>query len=103
MINARSFLYATIGKVIGFDYGAIPTFYTGNFPTRHQDSGASAACQIWEVYGGVLIPILAGILLHACGIHHAHIHIGLMVMIYALLAIYAILATPDTTGANLET
>ncbi|MGH7190562.1 MAG: MFS transporter, partial [Acetobacteraceae bacterium] len=76
---------------------------TGNFPTRYRASGASAAYRISDLHGGVLMPILAGILLHACGIHYAYIYIGVMVMIDALLAIYAILATPDTTGANLET
>jgi sugar phosphate permease len=109
LINTKSFLLATIadivgfGFVFGFGYGAIPTFYTENFPTKYRASGASAAYQISQVYGGGLIPILAGLILHATGIHGAYIYIGLMVMVYALAAIYAILATPETKGADLET
>ncbi len=109
LINTKSFFLATIAEVIGFGfvfgfgYGAIPTFYTENFPTRYRASGASAGYQISQVYGGGLIPILAGILLRAYGIQRAYIYIGLLVMVYALLAIYAILATPETRGASLET
>ena len=47
-----------------------------------------------QVYGGGLIPIIAGLLLETYGIHQAHIYIGLIAMLYAILAIYAILATP---------
>jgi len=107
-INTRSFLLATVADVIGFGfvfgfgYGAIPAFYTENFPTRYRASGASAAYQISQVYGGGLIPIISGILLHAYGIRRAYIYIGLMVMVYALAAIYAILTTPETRGVNLE-
>ncbi len=108
LINTGSFILATIAEVIGFGfvfgfgYGAIPTFYTENFPTRYRASGASAAYQISQVYGGGLIPILAGLILQAYGIHKAYIYIGLLVMVYAVLAILAILATPETKGANLE-
>jgi len=41
--------------------------------------------QISQVYGGGLIPIVAGVLLHAYGIHQAYIDIGLFVMVYAPL------------------
>ncbi len=108
LINTGSFLLAAIAEIIGFGfvfgfgYGAIPTFYTENFPTRYRASGASAAYQISQVYGGGLIPIVAGILLHAYGIHQAYIYIGLFVMVYAALAIAAILATPETKGIDLE-
>lgn len=108
LINTGSFLLASIAEIIGFGfvfgfgYGAIPTFYTENFPTRYRASGASAGYQISQVYGGGLIPIVAGLLLHAYGIHTAYIYIGLFVMIYAVLAIFAILATPETKGVNLE-
>jgi len=108
LVNTGSFILATIAEVIGFGfvfgfgYGAIPTFYTENFPTRYRASGASAAYQISQVYGGGLIPILAGLLLQAYGIHRAYIYIGLLVMVYAVLAILAILATPETKGVNLE-
>ncbi len=108
LINTGSFLLATIAEVIGFGfvfgfgYGAIPTFYTENFPTRYRASGASAAYQISQVYGGGLIPIVAGLLLRAYGIHQAYTYIGLFVMVYAALAIAAILATPETKGINLE-
>ena len=44
------------GFVFGFGYGAIPAFYTENFPTRYRASGASAAYQVAQVYGGGLIP-----------------------------------------------
>ncbi|MGO8864877.1 MAG: MFS transporter, partial [Alphaproteobacteria bacterium] len=90
------------GFVFGFGYGAIPTFYTENFPTRYRASGASAGYQIAQVYGGGLIPIVAGLILNAYGIHRAYIYIGLLVMVYAVLAIFAILATPETKDANLE-
>ena len=108
LVNTGSFILATIAEIIGFGfvfgfgYGAIPTFYTENFPTRYRASGASAAYQISQVYGGGLIPILAGLILQAYGIHKAYIYIGLLVMVYAVLAILAILATPETKGANLE-
>jgi Sugar (and other) transporter. len=88
--------------VFGFGYGAIPTFYTESFPTRYRASGANAAYQIAQVYGGGLIPILAGLILRGYGIKEAYIYIGALVMIYAVLAIYAILSTPETKGANLE-
>jgi MFS family permease len=108
LINTGSFLLATIAEIIGFGfvfgfgYGAIPAFYTENFPTRYRASGASAGYQIAQVYGGGLIPILAGLILQAYGIHTAYIYIGLLVMVYAVLAILAILATPETKDANLE-
>jgi MFS family permease len=108
LVNTGSFILATIAEVIGFGfvfgfgYGAIPTFYTENFPTRYRASGASASYQIAQVYGGGLIPIIAGLLLNAYGIHRAYIYIGALVMFYAMLAIYAILATPETKGTDLE-
>ena len=108
LINTGSFLLATIAEIVGFGfvfgfgYGAIPTFYTENFPTRYRASGANAAYQIAQIYGGGLIPILAGVILRAYGIKEAYIYIGGMVMIYAVLAILAILVTPETKGINLE-
>ena len=108
LINTGSFILAVIAEIIGFGfvfgfgYGAIPTFYTENFPTRYRASGASAGYQIAQVYGGGLIPILAGLILNAYGIHNAYTYIGLLVMAYAVLAILAILATPETKNANLE-
>lgn len=109
MVNTGSFALAAIGEIIGFGfvfgfgYGAIPAFYTESFPTRYRASGASAAYQISQIYGGGLIPILAGLLLNAYGIHTAYIYIGLLVMVYAALAILATLRTPDTTQIDLET
>lgn len=108
LINTGSFLLAAIGEVIGFGfvfgfgYGAIPAFYTENFPTRYRASGASAAYQISQVYGGGLIPIVAGLILNAYGIHRAYIYIGVLVMFYAGLAIFAILGTPETREVDLE-
>jgi MFS family permease len=108
LINSGSFYLAVIAEVIGFGfvfgfgYGAIPTFYTENFPTRYRASGASAGYQVSQVYGGGLIPIIAGLILQHFGIHRAYIYIGLLVMVYAALAIIAILRTPETKGANLE-
>jgi MFS family permease len=108
LINTGNFWLAVLADVIGFGfvfgfgYGAIPTFYTENFPTRYRASGASAAYQISQVYGGGLIPIVAGLILHAVGIQHAYIYIGLMVMGYAAMAMVAILTTKDTTGIDLE-
>src|SRR5665213_1873060 len=108
LINTGSFLLATIAEIIGFGfvfgfgYGAIPTFYTESFPTRYRASGANAAYQIAQVYGGGLIPILAGVLLRAYGIQEAYFYIGGLVMIYAVLAILAIIATPETKHVNLE-
>jgi MFS family permease len=108
LVNTGSFLNAAIGEVVGFGfvfgfgYGAIPAFYTENFPTRYRASGASAAYQIAQVYGGGLIPILAGLILKAVGIHQAYLYIGLLVMVYAILAIFAILATPETRTVDLE-
>jgi MFS family permease len=108
LINTGSFLLATIAEVIGFGfvfgfgYGAIPTFYTENFPTRYRASGASAGYQLSQAYGGGLIPVVAGLILNAYGIHRAYIYIGLLVMVYAVAAILAILATPETKGADLE-
>jgi MFS family permease len=108
LINTGSVILATIAEIIGFGfvfgfgYGAIPAFYTENFPTRYRASGASAAYQISQVYGGGLIPIVAGLILHAVGIKHAYIYIGLLVMFYAVMAVFAILATPETKDADLE-
>lgn len=108
LVNTGNFLLAVIGEVIGFGfvfgfgYGAIPAFYTENFPTRYRASGASAGYQISQVYGGGLIPIIAGLLLETYGIHQAYIYIGLIAMLYAILAIYAILATPETRKIDLE-
>ena len=108
LVNTGNFLLATVGEVIGFGfvfgfgYGAIPAFYTENFPTRYRASGASAGYQISQVYGGGLIPIIAGLLLETYGIHQAYIYIGLLAMLYAVLAIYAILATPETRNIDLE-
>ena len=108
LINTGSFVLATIAEIVGFGfvfgfgYGAIPAFYTENFPTRYRASGASAGYQIAQVYGGGLIPIIAGLLLDRYGIHEAYIYIGLLVMIYAVLAILAILATPETKDVSLE-
>jgi MFS family permease len=108
LVKTGSFVLTAIAEIIGFGfvfgfgYGAIPTFYTENFPTRYRASGASAAYQIAQVYGGGLIPILAGLILDAYGIQRAYIYIGLLVMVYAVFAILAILVTPETKGANLE-
>jgi MFS family permease len=108
MINTHNFWLATLAEIIGFGfvfgfgYGAIPTFYTESFPTRYRASGASAGYQMSQVYGGGLVPILAGVILHAVGIHHAFIYIGLLVMAYALMAIVVILYTPETKGIDLE-
>ena len=108
LINTGSFILATIAEIVGFGfvfgfgYGAIPTFYTENFPTRYRASGASAGYQVAQVYGGGLIPILSGLILTTYGIHDAYIYIGLLVMAYAVLAILAILITPETKNANLE-
>jgi MFS family permease len=104
LVNTGSFLLATIAEVIGFGfvfgfgYGAIPTFYTENFPTRYRASGASAGYQIAQVYGGGLIPIVAGQILRVYGVKDAYIYIGGLVMVYAVLAIIAILRTPETKG-----
>ena len=108
LVNTGSFLLATIAEIIGFGfvfgfgYGAIPTFYTENFPTRYRASGASAGYQIAQVYGGGLIPIIAGQILRVYGVKDAYVYIGVLVMLYAVLAIVAILRTPETKGANLE-
>jgi len=106
LVNTGSFILATIAEIVGFGfvfgYGAIPTFYTENFPTRYRASGASAAYQISQVYGGGLIPIVAGLMLSRYGIHTAYIYIGLLVMVYAVAAIVAILRTPETEGKSLE-
>jgi MFS family permease len=90
------------GFVFGFGYGAIPTFYTENFPTRYRASGASAGYQIAQVYGGGLIPIIAGQILSAYGVKGAYPYIGGFVMLYAIAAIIAILRTPETKGKSLE-
>jgi MFS family permease len=108
LVNTGSFVLAAIAETLGFGfefgfgYGAVPTFYTENFPTRYRASGTSAAYQIAQVYGGGLIPIIAGQILRVFGIEEAYIYIGLLVMLYAALAIVAILRTPETKGANLE-
>ncbi|HTX03772.1 MAG TPA: MFS transporter [Candidatus Acidoferrales bacterium] len=108
LVNTGSFALAAIAEIVGFGfvfgfgYGAIPTFYTENFPTRFRASGANAGYQIAQVYGGGLVPILAGILLTHFGIHRAYIYIGALVMVYAVLAIWAILYTPETKGTSLE-
>jgi MFS family permease len=108
LINTKSFLLASVAEVIGFGfvfgfgYGAIPTFYTENFPTRYRASGANAAYQIAQIYGGGLIPIIAGRLLEQFGIQRAYLYIGLLVMLYAVGAIYAIITTAETKGADLE-
>jgi len=49
-----------------------------------------------------LIPIIAGLILHAVGIKHAYLYIGLLVMVYAVAAMIAVLLTPDTTALDLE-
>ncbi len=90
------------GFVFGFGYGAIPTFYTENFPTRYRASGASAAYQIAQVYGGGLIPIVAGQILRAYGVKDAYSYLGAYVMLYAIAAIVAILRTPETKAVSLE-
>ncbi len=108
LINTGNFWLAVLADVIGFGfvfgfgYGEIPTFYTENFPTRFRASGASAGYQTSQVYGGGLIPIIAGLILHAYGIHRAYLYIGLLVMVYAVAAILAIAATPETKGVDLE-
>jgi MFS family permease len=108
LINTGSFILATIAEIIGFGfvfgfgYGAIPTFYTENFPTRYRASGASAGYQIAQVYGGGLIPIVAGQILRVYGVKDAYIYIGGLVMIYAVAAIIAILRTPETKDVSLE-
>lgn len=108
LVDTGSFLYATVAEVIGFGfvfgfgYGALPAFYTENFPTRYRASGASAGYQISQVYGGGLIPIIAGLILKSYGIHQAYLYVGLIVMLYAALAILAVLASPETKGIDLE-
>jgi hypothetical protein len=55
--------------------------------------------QFEKAGGGGLIPILTGLILNAYGIQRACIYIGLLVMVYAVVAIHV---TPETKGANLE-
>jgi MFS family permease len=108
LVNTGNVVLATIADVIGFGfvfgfgYGAIPTFYTENFPTRYRASGASAGYQIAQVYGGGLIPIVAGQILRVYGVKDAYLYIGSYVMLYAIAAIIAILRTPETKGKSLE-
>lgn len=108
LIDLHSFVLATLAEIIGFGfvfgfgYGAIPAFYTENFPTEYRASGANAGYQISQIYGGGLIPIVAGFILQSVGIKHAYIYIGLMVMVYALLAIFAIVTTPDRRRHDLQ-
>jgi MFS family permease len=108
LVGTGSVVLATIADVIGFGfvfglgYGAIPAFYTENFPTRYRASGASAAYQVAQVYGGGLIPIVAGQILSAYGVKDAYPYIGAYVMLYAIAAIVAILRTPETKAVSLE-
>ncbi len=107
-VNTGSFVYATLAEIIGFGfvfgfgYGAIPTFYTENFPTRFRASGASAGYQIAQVYGGGLIPIIAGQILSHYGVKGAYPYIGGLIMCYAVAAMIAIARTPETKGVDLE-
>ena len=89
-----------VGLLFASTAGAIPAFYTesGELIPRV----ASAAYQISQIYRGGLIPIIAGLLLNAYGIHRASVYIGLLIMVYAALAILATLRTPDTTKTRLE-
>jgi MFS family permease len=91
------------GFVFGFGYGAIPAFYTEAFPTRYRASGASAGYQMSQIYGGGLIPILAGVIQARVGIANAYLYIGMLVMVYAAAAIVVLLTTPDTTKRDMET
>jgi MFS family permease len=108
LVDSHDFWLATVAEIIGFGfvfgfgYGALPAFYTENFPTRYRASGASAGYQISQVYGGGLIPIVAGLILKAYGIHEAYLYVGLIVMVYAALAILAVLFTPETKSTDLE-
>ena len=107
LINTHNLLLAALADVIGFGfvfgfgYGAIPSFYTEAFPTRYRASGTSAGYQISQVYGGGLVPIVAGMILKAVGVRHAYLYIGALVMLYALAAIAAILFTPESKSVDL--
>ena len=72
------------------------------FRYAYRASGASAGYQISQVYGGGVIPIIAGLILNAYGIHRAYLYIGLIVMVYAAPAIFGILTTPETKTVRLE-
>ena len=108
LVDSHDFWLATVAEIVGFGfvfgfgYGALPAFYTENFPTRYRASGASAGYQISQVYGGGLIPIVAGLILKSYGIHQAYLYVGIIVMVYAALAILAVLFTPETKNADLE-
>jgi MFS family permease len=108
LVNTGNILLALIANIIGFGfvfgfgYGAIPSFYAENFPTRYRASGASAGYQIAQVYGGGLIPIVAGHILSTYGVKEAYPYIGGYVMVYAVAAIAAILRTPETKNVDLE-
>jgi MFS family permease len=108
LVNTGNILLALIANIIGFGfvfgfgYGAIPSFYAENFPTRYRASGASAGYQIAQVYGGGLIPIVAGHILSTYGVKEAYPYIGGYVMLYAIAAIVAILRTPETKNVDLE-
>ena len=73
-----------------------------NLPTRYRASGASAAYQIAQVYGGGLIPVVAGQILSAYGVKDAYPYIGGYVMLYAIGAIIAFLHTAETKSVSLE-
>ncbi len=108
LLNSGSFWLAVLAEVVGFGfvfgfgYGAVPAFYAENFPTRYRASGASAAYQISQVYGGGLIPIVAGLILHAFGIRHAYPYIGLFVMAYAAAAIVAVAGSAESKEVDLQ-
>jgi fucose permease len=58
--------------------------------------------QIAQVYGGGLMPIVAGQILSAYGVKDAYPYIGACVMLYAVAAIIAILRAPETKSVSLE-
>ena len=109
LVNTGSFLLATIAEIIGFGfvfgfgYGAIPTFYTENFPTRYRASGASAGLSNRAGLRRRLDPDRRRSRSCASTAFTTPIFIsGLFVMCYAVAAIVAIIRTPETKGANLE-
>ena len=89
---------------VGIAYPAQPAYYAEHFPTKYRISGANAAYQISQVYGGGLAPILATYIVSALhGAKFAWPYLVALIIAYGVIAIAGVLTLGETKDIDIAT
>jgi MFS family permease len=104
LIETRSFVYITIGVVIGqllnaMMYGPQAALFAELFTTRVRYSGASLGYQLGSVFGGALAPIIATTLLAR---YHSSVGIAAYVAIACAVSLVSVALLKETYRVELH-